>query len=261
VPMSTDSANTALLAAIATLVATAFALSTLDRWLRRRLPHELAWTIAMTLFAIGSFALWVGTTTGWTLFWFRIFFLTGAVLNVAWLALGTLYLLAGTRIGNIARAWLIALSCFATGVVLASPAKTSVAGTALPTGREVFGAFSRALAALGSGIPALIIIAGAVWSAVRLMAGKSTTLSSRAQRTIASPGRLAIGNLLIAAGTLVLSASGSVAGRFGKDQAFAITLTLGVCILFSGFLTASNATARRTTPRASDYLGAFNDLP
>jgi hypothetical protein len=255
--MSAEGANTAILAALATLVATAFALSTFDRWLRRRQSHELAWTIAMTLFAIGSFALWVGTTTGWSLFWFRIFFLTGAVLNVAWLALGTVYLLAGTRIGNITRGWLIGLSCFATGVVLASPAKTTVEGTALPTGREVFGAFSRALAALGSGVPALIIIAGALWSAGRLLAGKPATLSSRGVRIIDSPGRLAVGNLLIAAGTLVLSGSGSIAGRFGKDQAFAITLTVGVCILFVGFLVASNAAARRTTPSAADYVATL----
>ena len=73
---------------------------------------------------------------------------------------------------------------------------------------------------------------------------------------MASPGRLALGNLLIAAGTLVLSGSGSIAGRFGKDQAFAITLTLGVCILFFGFLIASNATARRSVMRASNYVAA-----
>jgi hypothetical protein len=246
--------NTGILAAIATLVATAFALSTFDRWQRRRQPHELAWTIAMTLFAIGSFALWVGTTIGWTMWWFRIFFLAGAVLNVAWLALGTIYLLAGTRIGNVTRSWLIGLSCFASGVVLASPAKIAVDGTALPTGREVFGAFSRALAALGSGVPALIIIGGALWSAARLLSGRPTTLATRGPRVITSPIRLALGNLLIAAGTLVLSGSGSIAGRFGKDQAFAITLTIGVCVLFVGFLVASNATARRATARASDYV-------
>lgn len=251
-----DGIDTAVLAAISTLVALAFALSTFDRWLRRRLPHELAWTVAMTLFAIGSFALWVGATTGWTLFWFRIFFLAGAVLNVAWLALGTVYLLAGARIGNITRAWLLGLSCFASGVVLASPAKVAVDGTALPTGREVFGAFSRALAALGSGVPALVIIAGALWSAVRLLQGRSATLATRGQRTVAAPGRLALGNLLIAAGTLVLSGSGSVAGRFGKDQAFAITLTVGVCILFVGFLVASNAASKRTVFRASSYVAA-----
>jgi hypothetical protein len=254
--MPSEGVDTAILAVIATLVALAFALSTFDRWLRRRLPHELAWTVAMALFAVGSFSLWVGATTGWTLFWFRIFFLTGAVLNVAWLALGTVYLLAGTRIGNVTRAWLIGLSCFASGVVLASPARTAVDGTALPTGREVFGAFSRVLAALGSGIPALVIIAGALWSATRLMAGKSATLSTRGPRAIASPGRLAIGNLLIAAGTLVLSGSGSIAGRFGKDQAFAITLTLGVCILFIGFLVASNAASRRAVLRGADYVAA-----
>lgn len=251
-----DGVDTAVLAAVSTLVALAFALSTFDRWLRRRLPHELAWTVAMALFAVGSFALWIGATTGWTLFWFRIFFLAGAVLNVAWLALGTVYLLAGARIGNITRAWLIGLSCFASGVVLASPAKVAVEGTALPTGREVFGAFSRALAALGSGIPALVIIAGALWSAVRLLQGRSANLTTRSQRTVAAPGRLALGNLLIASGTLVLSGSGSVAGRFGKDQAFAITLTVGVCILFVGFLVASNAAGRRTVFRASSYVAA-----
>jgi len=254
----TDGANTAMLAAIATLVAVAFALSTFDRWLRRRLPHELAWTVAMALFAIGSFALWVGATNGWTLLWFRIFFLTGAVLNVAWLALGTVYLLAGPRVGNVTRAWLIGLSCFASGVVFASPAKIAVEGTALPTGREVFGGFSRALAALGSGVPALVIIAGAVWSAVRLMTGRSASFATRGPRAVAAPGRLAVGNLLIAAGTLVLSGSGSVAGRFGKDQAFAITLTVGVCILFVGFLVASSAASRRTTLRASSYVAAVD---
>lgn len=251
-----EGTDTAVLAAISTLVALAFALSTFDRWLRRRLPHELAWTVAMALFAIGSFALWVGATIGWTLLWFRIFFLAGAVLNVAWLALGTVYLLAGIRVGNITRAWLIGLSSFASGVVLASPAKITVEGTALPTGREVFGAFSRALAALGSGIPALIIIAGALWSAVRLLQGRSANLRTRSERNVTAPGRLALGNLLIAAGTLVLSGSGSVAGRFGKDQAFAITLTVGVCILFVGFLVASNATSRRAVPRAASYVAA-----
>ena len=33
-----------------------------------------------------------------------------------------------------------------------------------------------------------------------------------------------LGNVLIAAGTLILSASGTLAGRLGKDQAFAVTL-------------------------------------
>jgi hypothetical protein len=51
--------------------------------------------------------------------------------------------------------------------------------------------------------------------------------------------------VLIAVGTLVLSASGTIAGRLGKDRAFAITLLIGVSILFAGFLVASSGTTRR----------------
>jgi hypothetical protein len=54
-----------------------------------------------------------------------------------------------------------------------------------------------------------------------------------------------LGNVLIAVGTLVLSASGTVAGRLGKDRAFAVTLLVGICILFAGFLVASGGASRR----------------
>ena len=62
---------------------------------------------------------------------------------------------------------------------------------------------------------------------------------------------LVLGNLLIAAGTLVLSASGTLAGRLGKDTAFLLTLLVGIVVLFAGFLVASAHAAsagRRCTP-------------
>jgi hypothetical protein len=230
------------LAGAATLIACAFTLSTFDRWLRRRQPHELAWTIAMALFAIGSGALWWAESSGWNLMAFRIFFLAGAVLNVAWLALGTLYLLIGLRAGNIARNWLVWLSGFATGVVLIAPTKSPVVSTEFPAGREIFGVTPRILAAVGSGVPAMFIIVGALWSAWRVVKKQNPAASKSITRTVTSPKRLAGGNVLIAVGTLVLSASGTLAGRLGQDRAFAITLLCGVSILFSGFLVAGNST-------------------
>ena len=230
------------LAGAATLIACAFTLSTLDRWLRRRQPHELAWTIAMALFAVGSGALWWAESSGWNLMAFRIFFLAGAVLNVAWLALGTMYLLIGSRAGNIARNWLVWLSGFATGVVLIAPTKSEVVSNEFPAGREIFGAAPRILAAVGSGVPAMFIIVGALWSAWRVLRKQNPAAAKGITRTVTSPKRLAGGNVLIAVGTLVLSASGTLAGRLGQDRAFAITLLCGVSILFSGFLVASNST-------------------
>ena len=246
---------TAVLAAAAALIALAFALMCLDRFLNRRQPQELAWSVAMALFSVGSLALWFGESVGWNPFAFRLFFLSGAVLNVAWLSLGTIYLLVGTRVGDVVRSWLIATSCFASGVVLFAPLRTAATGHDLPTGREVFGPFSRALAAIGSGVPALVIIGGALWSVMRIMRGNSPTVTSTIHRHVDSPRRLAFGNALIAMGTLILSGSGSLAGRFGKDQAFAITLLAGVTVLFVGFLVASNSLARTRRTTALALIG------
>ena len=247
----------AALAAAATLVALAFSISTFDRWLRRRRPHDGAWSFSLLLFALGSVALWWAEARGWSLGSFRVFFLAGAVLNVPWLALGTVYLLFGHRVGHITKLWLIGLSGAAVGVVLIAPTKSRDLGQlAMPQGSELFGVAPRVFAAVGSGVPALVIIFGALWSAWRVLRKKNPALSTGAKRSVFSAGRLALGNVLIAAGTLVLSASGTLAGRLGEDRAFAITLLVGVSILFFGFLVASNSTRAKSSQRASQYLAS-----
>jgi hypothetical protein len=208
----------------------------------------------MALFALGSFSLWWAESTGWSSGVFRLFFLAGAVLNVAWLALGTVYLLVGRRVGDIVQTTLVALTGLATGIVLIAPMKTEIVADEFPTGREVFGVAPRILAAVGSGVPALVIILGALWSTWRVLAKKNPSLTSANTRQVISPRRLAIGNVLIATGTIVLSASGTLAGRLGKDRAFAVTLLAGVIVLFAGFLVASNSTRRASVQRAAQYL-------
>ena len=227
------------LAAAATLVATAFAIATFDRWQRRRRPHEGAWALSLVFFALGSFALWWAEARGWSLASFRLFFLAGAVLNVPWLALGTVYLLAGPRVGDRVRTWLIALSGAAAGVVFTAPASTSdLSGVELPKGSDLFGVAPRVFAAVGSGVAAIVIIGGAVWSIVRMLRGRQPATSGT-HRQVIDVRRSASGNALIAIGTLVLSASGTFAGRLGADRAFAITLLAGIVVLFAGFLVAS----------------------
>lgn len=238
--------NTAL-AAGSGLVSLAFGLSTLDRWSRRRRPHELAWTVAMALFFVAAMSLWWAEARGWSEDSFRIFFGFGAVINVPWLGLGTVYLLAGRRIGDAVMKSLLVFSGFAIGVVLVAPIRGTVSGSTLPTGKEHFGALPRVLAAVGSAVPALVIFAGAAWSAWRVLRGATPAVTAAATRNVFSPGRLALGNVLIALGAMVLSASGTFAGRLGADTSFAVTLALGISVLFLGFLVASNATS---APRA-----------
>jgi hypothetical protein len=224
------------LAAGATLVAVAFSLSTFERWVARRRRHELAWAVALALFAAGALFLALGASIGWSLPVFRAFYLFGAVVNVPVLALGTVYLLGGRRAGDRAAIGVGAFAAFAAGVILSAPAHPIANATALPQGSDVFEALPRVLAAVASGSGALVVFGGAAWSAWRR------------QRTWA--------NVVIAAGTLVLGASGLFNSVLGQMEAFAVTLALGVSILYAGFLLAVTP-ARRPTPPATPAAAPF----
>ena len=87
-----------------------------------------------------------------------------------------------------------------------------------------------------------------MWSAVLLTRGRSRP-------------RLAAGNVLIALGTLVLGASGTLAGRIGEVRAFGLTLVIGITVLFSGFLVATSSSAEpanQSSKRASTDTNSRN---
>jgi hypothetical protein len=219
---------------VATAVSTLFAQAMLVRWTRDRRPQDGAWALALGMFAVASLALVTGTATGWDDGTFRVFYLFGAVLDVPWLALGTVYLLAAPDVGRRTRQALLVFSGFAAGVVLSAP-MDPVSGTAIPVGKDVFGALPRVLAAVGSGVAAVVILAGALYSAVRFARNRST------------PGhaRMAAANALIALGTLVLSSGGLVQGVIGHDEAFTVSLAVGISVIYGGFLLAATRSDER----------------
>jgi hypothetical protein len=235
------------MAATATVVALAFTLALAERWLARRRAHERAWTVSMAMFTVASGALLWGVGVGWSPLAFRCFYLFGAILNVPWLALGTVELLAGPRCGRPLRRGLALGSAFALGVMLEAPLRAPVPASGLPTGKELFGPAPRLLAGVASGVAALVVIGGALWSAWRLWRGRarSTVALADAARPAVAPGRLALGNVVIAVGTLILGASGTLNGRLGASTAFAVTLAIGVVVLFAGFVVATSASTTR----------------
>jgi hypothetical protein len=50
---------------------------------------------------------------------------------------------------------------------------------------------------------------------------------------------MAAANGLIALGTLVLSSGGLVQGALGHDEAFTISVAVGISVVYAGFLVAS----------------------
>lgn len=236
-------------AVAASLIALAFALSTYERWTLRGRRHELAWSVSLFQFSLAAAALAAGSGLGWNGPIFRTFFLFGAILNVPWLAMGTVYLLAGERRGDRTAAGVALFSAFSAGVVMTARFTSPLPVDELARGKEVFEALPRILAAAGSGIGALVVFAGAAWSAVRF---------------VRSVPRMAVANSLIALGTLVLSASGLLNSVLGEMLAFSTTLAVGVGILFGGFLVATSAGGRAVTPSPqalSPGLGATASRP
>ena len=155
------------LAFVATAIATLFAQATAVRWSRSRAPHQGAWTIALALFALASAALATGASTGWDEGTFRAFYLLGAVVNVPWLALGTIYLLWGRKVGDRVRLAVVLFTGLGIGAMLAAPMHGAIAADEIPVGKDAFDALPRALAGAGSGLGAVVVFGGAVWSAVR----------------------------------------------------------------------------------------------
>jgi hypothetical protein len=222
------------LAFAAVVISSLFAQSMLVRYTANHLPQHRAWAIALAMFALASVALATGTSTGWDNGTFRVFYLLGAVVNVPWLAMGTVYLLASPTTARRVLWVLVLFTGFAAGVLLSCPMH-HVSGTAIPVGKDVFGALPRILAAVGSGVAAVVIIAGALLSAWRFLRDPG----------LADHGRLAGANGLIALGTLILSSGGLVQGVVGHDEAFALSLAVGISVVYCGFVLASGASRSR----------------
>jgi hypothetical protein len=206
---------------VTTFVSGAFALAVALRYMRKRRPSHLAWAIGLLLFAVAAFNGFLARTGGATETEYRLFYLFGAIANVAWLALGTVFIVA-PRYGRIALAAVLALTVVAAYAVFATPVDLAVA---VDTGRGFpDGSLPRILAAIGSGGGSVVLIGGALWSAW-------VFLRRRDQ------GRRALANVIIAVGVFIAAAGGTVAFT-GASGVLELTNLLGVSVMFVGFLLA-----------------------
>jgi hypothetical protein len=215
-----------LLPGVAAAASAAFAAAVLRQYAARHRPYQLAWGIALSMFTVASLALTAGVAAGWTPLSFKLYYLFGAILNVPWLALGTVELLAGER---VRRAYLAGLAVFTVAsVVLVAMARVTagdLAGRLLPEGKEFLPVAVRALAVLGNTVGTLVVVGGAVASG----------LAMRGRRDLRPRFE---GTLLIALGVL-LAASGGVFAFLASSDKLALSLALGASVMFLGFRRAS----------------------
>ena len=220
---------------------------------KHRMP-QLAWGVAMTMFAVASLAVAIGTARGWGPTTYRVYWLFGAVLNVPWLALGSVALLNKKVISAVAIAIVAAASVW--GVVRVVGAHTCGAvvgpthicveaqgqaeqaqvfgGDDIPSGRDVWSKDRsiRTLAVIYSLVAYVVVILLALWT-------------SRRRKGVAPPRSRVHANLLISIGVTIVAVGSTALARFGRGSVFSVTLALGVVVMFTGFLLSSRAPRHR----------------
>ncbi len=215
-----------LIPAVAVLASTAFAVAVLLQHWQRRRPYQLAWGIALSMFALASLALTLGVAAGWTPVDFKLYYLFGAILNVPWLALGTVLLLA--KPGG-ARAYLGCLVLFSLAsvvlVALAPVTDADLAGRLVPEGRQFLPVAVRILAVAGNVVGTLVVIGGAVTSGLALRHRRE--LRPRFE-----------GNLLIGLG-VAIAAGGGVFAFLDQSGKLGAGLAVGASVMYLGFWRAS----------------------
>jgi hypothetical protein len=221
----------------AALVAAVFAGQLARQFARRRRPHALAWALALGLYAAGSAAVAVGLGAGWTVPVFAVYWLAGPLVNVPLLATGQLLLLDPRRSRLYwSAAALVALTALAA-VAGADLDRAALAAASrdrqIPLGREVLDDSLAYRLARPFSFTFLIVVAGAVWSAVRTR-----------RWTI----------LLIALG-IVIVAGDSVAIRVGNGELFSLLLAVGVTVMYGGFVAATRPRRPATQPADADLDG------
>ena len=222
-----------VLPAIATAASAAFAGAVLRQYAARRRLQQLAWGVALAMFALASLALTVGVAAGWTPIGFKAYYLFGAMLNVPWLALGTVALLAGPAARRAYVAGLALFTAASTVLVVAAQVGAADLTGRLPEGKAFLPVPVRVLAVLGNTVGTLIVVGGAVASGLALRHHRH--LRARFE-----------GNLLIALGVL-LAAGGGVFAFLDRSDKLALALALGASVMYLGFRRAS-APARPSVP-------------
>jgi hypothetical protein len=185
---------------------------------RSRQAPLIAWTIGFALFTTASLALVDGAARGWTAVPFRIYYLSGGVLVVAYLAVGELLLvLPGRTVTRLAAATMLFLTFAATAAVLAARIDTGElarAGATPPNG-ALKGPWPTVMAIALNSAGTLVLLAGSILSARR--------------RRDPRP-------LLVAAGVLVIALA-STATRLGSYTLFALAQAAGVTLILLGLVT------------------------
>ena len=226
----------ALLPLCAALLALAFAGMLLRSFLHRRSGEKVLWGLGFLLFAVAAGCEALAQRIGWSTGLFRIYYLAGGVLTVAYLGAGSAWLLVPRR----ARDWLmgglaVATAAAVVAVTLAGVRAGTLALTAhgRPPANSALEGHAFLWAVGLNSLGSLFLIGGALYSIVRR------------QRVRA--------NLWIGGGALIVALATGLS-RAGSYQLVYAGELLGIALMFVGFAFVGKQPRRRPQPSTQSHV-------
>ena len=230
-----------MLALLAALLSAAFAGVVGSRWRRTRRSAFAAWAAGLLIFAVASASQALGTARGFDAATFRVFYLFGGVLGVAYLALGTVWLQAPRGVARITTWVLLAVTAVVAVDIVLEPVDEGLLGSApgILGGALVHqGAPVRIAAIVLNILGSLVLVGGSAWSAWRLARDRSGV-----DRVVC--------NVLLTAGAFIIAAAFSANKvQGGSLEALAAVEALGIAVMFAGFLSLGRV-GRRAGQRST----------
>jgi len=226
---------------LSTIISAAFAWVILARYrLKPRSYHLLWWGIGIVTYGVGTLIESLVTLLGWQAALFKAWYIAGALLGGAPLAIGTIYLLFGRRAGHIAVVSLLTVVGVTSIFVILSPVRMELVDPKMLGGQALAWQSIRRVSPFINSLAALFLIGGAIYSAIRFFSYPGSR-------------QVSIGNIFIAIGAL-LPGVGGIGSRMGHTELLYIGEFIGVILIWIGYkycqqpLDATNLTALDSAP-------------
>ena len=192
------------------------------RYLRKRTPHLLWWSIGVFTYGLGTFLESTITLLGNTAFLNKSWYIAGAILGGYPLAQGSVYLHFKKKNADILTAVSAPFLLMAALLVFLSPTDLAALEAHKPGGTAIGWQWVRLLTPFINLYAAIFLIGTAAWSAVKWAR--------------AADGRnRAIGNILITIGALLPGIGGSMA-KAGIVEALYIGELFGIILIWLGYI-------------------------
>lgn len=205
---------------LSTIISAAFAWVILERYrLKPQSYHLLWWGIGIVTYGVGTLIESLVTLFGWQAALFKAWYIAGALLGGAPLAIGTIYLLFGKRAGHIAVVLLLSVVGVTSIFVVLSPVQME--SVKMLSGKSLAWQSIRRVSPFINSLAALFLIGGAIYSAIRFFSYPESR-------------RVSIGNIFIAIGA-ILPGIGGIGSRMGHTELLYIGEFIGVILIWIGY--------------------------